>query len=220
MRYKEITLVDIKAFLGDAYPNNFVEVIGSAATKEYVFDYMINADVVVRVFSSIHKDTAVARRKGADAIRVCAVNLTQNRGWISTTRVFRVEGWQNNLHRAINKTITEATNRCARQMYKGMPTVRSLRPMSDCTMINIRKGMYHKIGDGNGQVKGSFVFEASDVDLRPGHPGQEVVLNNPETNNQMKFKFVRADMDASQEDTYGWNYVSTDNKFALLIIND
>lgn len=121
MKYKEITLVDVKAFLGDAYPNKFTEVNGSAATKEYVFDYSINTDVVVRVFSSIHKDTALARRKGADAIRVCAVNLTRNRGWISTTRVFRVEGWQNNLHRAINKTVQEATDRCNRECYKAMP---------------------------------------------------------------------------------------------------
>lgn len=217
MKYKEINLTDVKTFLSDAYPNKFVDVNGLASTKEYVFDFAINPDIVVRVFSSIHKDTAVARRKGSDAIRVCAVNLTLNRGWISTTRVFRVEGWQHNLHRAINKTITEATNRCV-EHKRVLSSSISLRSFSNNVVINVRKGMYHKNNLSHKSSKGYFVLEASDVDLWPGHPGQKVVLNNPETNNQLTFKFVRADV--SNEDTCGWNYISDDNQYELLIIND
>jgi hypothetical protein len=38
--------------------------------------------------------------------------LTKNIGWIRSTRVLRVEGWRDNLYRAIVRTLTQAIDRC------------------------------------------------------------------------------------------------------------
>ena len=47
----------------------------------------------------------------------------------------------------------------------------------------------------------------------------EIRLNNPKTKKFKIFKFVKADMDGSNEDIYGWNFKSEDG-IKLLIIND
>jgi hypothetical protein len=113
MHYTEITRDQMTEFLKTF---GFLEVLGSTSTREYVFDYtIVNGSIadhiVVRVFSSIHKDTAISRVKGADAIRVCAVNLTKQVGWIRTTKVLRVAGWKDNLYRAIFNTREQALSR-------------------------------------------------------------------------------------------------------------
>ena len=46
-----------------------------------------------------------------------------------------------------------------------------------------------------------------------------VYLRNPKTDKKIRFKFTKADMDSTQEDTYGWNYESPEG-YKLLIIND
>jgi hypothetical protein len=115
MKYTQISLGDMTEFLNSfASDVKFVEVFGPTRCRETVYDHTLPnfPGIVVRVFSSIHKDSALARAKGADAIRVCAVNFTKNIGWIRSTRVLRVEGWRDNLHRAIVRTISQATDRC------------------------------------------------------------------------------------------------------------
>ena len=47
---------------------------------------------------------------------------------------------------------------------------------------------------------------------------QDIKLVNPATKGSTTFKFIRADMDATKEDTYGWRYESADG-YKLLIIN-
>lgn len=46
----------------------------------------------------------------------------------------------------------------------------------------------------------------------------QIKITNPKTKNWRIFKFKKADMDGSNEDTYGWNYESEDG-IKLLIIN-
>lgn len=111
MKYTTVTLDEMNALL-----NTFgvwSEVL-NGRFREHVLDYTLPnfPGVVVRVYSSVHHDTGVGRRKGADAIRVCAVHLAKNIGWIRSTRVLRVEGWRDNLHRAISRTIHQAVDRC------------------------------------------------------------------------------------------------------------
>jgi hypothetical protein len=68
----------------------------------------------------------------------------------------------------------------------------------------------------------AYVAEASELNLG-GKPSQYITLDG------WAFVFVGADMDASNEDTYGWNYKPTINAVELnaelagkrlLIIND
>ncbi len=47
----------------------------------------------------------------------------------------------------------------------------------------------------------------------------QIKITNSKTKNCRIFEFKEADMDASNEDTYGWNYESEDG-IKLLIIND
>jgi len=108
MQYMQITLAEMKQFLV-----GWLEVEGTTSTKEHVFEKVLNETpkIVVHVYSSIHKDTSVARRKGQDAIRICAVDITNRKGYIRTTRVLRVTGWKANLTRAIEYTVNEANRR-------------------------------------------------------------------------------------------------------------
>jgi hypothetical protein len=57
--------------------------------------------VVLRVYTSIDRETGFAREKGSDAIRVCAVNLTTKKGLVKAKRVLRVTNWRVNLKRRI-----------------------------------------------------------------------------------------------------------------------
>jgi len=108
MHYTLVTLEEMKSFLGPKFTHN-----SPIDTKEYVFEYHLAAhpQIVVKVYSSIHLNTAVARKKGADAIRICAVHTGRNIGWIRSTRVLRVEGWKHNLAKAIHKVIDQANAR-------------------------------------------------------------------------------------------------------------
>jgi hypothetical protein len=53
--------------------------------------------VILRVYTSIDRATGVARDKGNDAIRVCAVNTNTDRGLVKSKRVLRVNNWRANL---------------------------------------------------------------------------------------------------------------------------
>lgn len=51
-----------------------------------------------------------------------------------------------------------------------------------------------------------------------------IVAHNPETGNKITMTFVKADMDSSEEDTYGWHYTGFNSQngrsFNFLFIND
>lgn len=72
---------------------------GKFAPKEHVFDWAVARfpGIVLRVYSSIHTDTAAAKGCGKDAIRVCAVDTVSKTGLVKVARVHRVEGWRDNL---------------------------------------------------------------------------------------------------------------------------
>jgi Na+-translocating ferredoxin:NAD+ oxidoreductase RnfG subunit len=62
--------------------------------KEYVYGYRTtkNPNVVVYVYSTITND-GLGRKCGGDAIRVCAVNTTTQKGIIKSSRIYRTPGW-------------------------------------------------------------------------------------------------------------------------------
>ena len=76
--------------------------------------------VVIRVFSSISKDTERTRAIGTDAIRICAVNLDTKQGWIRTQKILRVQGWKANLKNAIDNIKKQAIQRCNRESSRSV----------------------------------------------------------------------------------------------------
>jgi len=49
--------------------------------------------------------------------------------------------------------------------------------------------------------------------------GQKICITSKKTNKSVNFRFHRTDLDVFKE-VCGWRYVSDDNNFKLLIIND
>jgi hypothetical protein len=80
--------------------------------KEFVFDYNLAKYpfILIRVYSGIVQ-SGESRGCGRDAIRICAVNLKTNRGWIKASRVYRVMGWQKNLKERVLEVIEQAKKR-------------------------------------------------------------------------------------------------------------
>jgi hypothetical protein len=107
--YKNISLSEMESFLraDKGWKENREQ------HKEVVFDFNIPSApfLLVRVYSGIRADTQISRECGKDAIRVCAVNLARNKGWIKASRVYRVEGWQENLKKRVLLVIDEAKGR-------------------------------------------------------------------------------------------------------------
>lgn len=172
MKYTNITLAEMKAFLGP----KFVELPVSASTKEYVFEYKLpKSNVVVKVYSSIHRETGDARRCGGDAIRVCAVDIVKKIGWIKSTRVFRVEGWKKNLGTAINTTIDQSYNRLDKISLKKLPGAvppppvkipATLREINQQIKATVRPAEVQKLVDfiWGKAIDGHFSAEASTLD--------------------------------------------------------
>jgi len=113
MHYTEITLNEMQSALA-----GWEEVTGSSSTHEHVYQKVLRSvpNIVVMVYTSISKSNSVGRRKGQDAIRVCAVNLSSRQGWIKTTRVLRVNGWRANLAKAISSVTFQANKRIEREL--------------------------------------------------------------------------------------------------------
>jgi len=76
------------------------------------------------------------------------------------------------------------------------------------------KTAYHK------ETK-TFAFELSELsdDSMTNGDLRSVILKNLNNGNSIEFGFTHRDMDATDEDTYGYNYQS-DNGIKLLLIND
>lgn len=83
------------------------------AGKEIVFSFNLKSYpfIQVKVFSSIKLDTGVGRDLGKDAIRVCAVNVARNIGWIKVSRVYRTTNWRENLKSRITEVIEKSKQR-------------------------------------------------------------------------------------------------------------
>lgn len=92
--------------------------------KEIIFSYSIPSVpfLVVKVCSGITLESGNSRAVGKDAIRVFAINSNTNKGWISTSRVYRTLGWNNNLKNKIIEVINQAKDRVKQyQMQSNRP---------------------------------------------------------------------------------------------------
>jgi len=111
-RYVAIELNEVKELLKEEKGWKEVDV---ANVHEHVFDWAVpeRDGVVVRVYSSISKDFG-CRKVGADAIRICAVDVKRNRGLVKSLRVYRVPNWQERVKSRVWKVIKIARERSMR----------------------------------------------------------------------------------------------------------
>jgi len=87
--------------------------------NEYVYDFHLqHYPIIVKVASSIRLDSKISRNKGADAIRVFAVekeSLVQKAkiksGILKAKRVYRTTNWRDNLQKAVLVAIKESKKR-------------------------------------------------------------------------------------------------------------
>jgi hypothetical protein len=63
--------------------------------------------IQIKVFSSLNKNSGISAKCGADAVRVCAVNLNTDKGIIKTKRINRVPGWEQRLVKRVQEVWTE-----------------------------------------------------------------------------------------------------------------
>ena len=111
-RFTPITLAEVQDVLKADKGWKINEALSG---NEYTFDFALTTapHIVVRVYSTLRKTNEACRGCGADAIRVFAVNTMTNKGWISTRKVLRVEGWRNNLKNAVMDIFSQAKDRLA-----------------------------------------------------------------------------------------------------------
>lgn len=70
----------------------------------YVYRSVKKPDIIVKVFSSVTKK-GIGRKRGGDAIRVCAVNTRTNKGVWKCKRVHRVPGWEDRVKERVLETL-------------------------------------------------------------------------------------------------------------------
>lgn len=109
-KYCLINLAEMRGLLRD---ERGWEEADLPSAEEYVFDFTLNRfpQIIVRVYSSILRSSGLSRPVGGDAIRVCAVNTANDRGWVKTTRVHRVTGWRANLKSRVQEVLASAMSR-------------------------------------------------------------------------------------------------------------
>jgi len=107
--YTKITLEEMSDVL--KADKGWAQVDSSA--KEFVYEWSIPSldGVVIKVYTSIHKKDGIGRRKGGDAIRVCAVDTKRDRGLVKSRRVHRTQGWRDNLKSRVMDTLKVAKER-------------------------------------------------------------------------------------------------------------
>ena len=81
------------------------------------------------------------------------------------------------------------------------------------SLLSVKNFTYNKVTNCFSQ----YISDLPET-IRVGKQTQ-IKLTNSKTKKWRIFKFKKADMDGSNEDTYGWNYESSDG-IKLLIIND
>lgn len=109
-RYVNIPIEQMRDFL--KIEKGWIETVQN---REIVFDFSLTATpfIVVKVYTGIRQGDGQSRGCGKDAIRVCAVNTNTNAGWIKSARVYRVEGWRENLKERVTQVIADAKKRIA-----------------------------------------------------------------------------------------------------------
>jgi hypothetical protein len=80
---------------------------------EYIFIFPLSSapHIVIKVYSSISKKNDIRRKKGHDAIRVCAVNNKENKGIVKSQKVLRIPTWRKNLKESILDVFNKAQQR-------------------------------------------------------------------------------------------------------------
>ena len=203
-RYTEITLNEMESLLEECGGRRWREV-ENASTKEHVYEYPLERDpnIVVKLYSSIHLETNVSRRKGADAIRVCAVNIEKSQGWIKTTKVLRVTGWRENLRNAIKKVIADADRRLGRNP-------KAQKAMSE--RQKLAQFVWTKSDD-------SYVTEASDLSANQAKLPRNVCPNCDGYYQKSNLVKVHRTDDEDYEITH-WEFKCPHCQTKLLIFND
>lgn len=107
--FTPVTLAEMDEHLGAEWTRT----LEGTGSREWVYQRPLTAKVNIKVWSSLGAN-GQARKKGSDAIRVCAT-LTkasgQTVGYIKSVRVHRVEGWRDNLTARITTVTAEAQKR-------------------------------------------------------------------------------------------------------------
>jgi hypothetical protein len=83
----------------------------------YLTDYPY---IVVRVFTSVMKETGLSTNDWTTVPRVFAFDLKSRRGWIKTRKVQRLDGWQNKLLMTCRDVWRIANRRAREQRMKKM----------------------------------------------------------------------------------------------------
>jgi hypothetical protein len=106
--YKNVTIEEMRGLL--RAEKGWKEAI-QENTKEQVFSFNLTRYpfIQLRVYSGIVDGQS--RKVGQDAIRVCAINLKTDKGFIKAKRVHRVEGWRDNLQKRVIQVITDSHQR-------------------------------------------------------------------------------------------------------------
>jgi len=65
----------------------------------------------IRVYSSLNKNSGLSAKCGADAIRVCAINIKTDKGVIKSRRINRVPGWDSRLMNRVEEVWKELINK-------------------------------------------------------------------------------------------------------------
>ena len=85
----------------------------SVQGREVLFNFPLKTvpGVEIKIYTGILAANGQSRGVGADAIRVAAVDVRNNRGWIGAKRVHRVMGWESNLKARVIKVIEQSKAR-------------------------------------------------------------------------------------------------------------
>lgn len=117
-KYTNIPVEDMRSFLKTS--KGWEEEVQG---KEIVFKFKLKSTpwIQIKVFSGILAIGGDSRACGKDAIRVCAVDTNLKIGWIKTARVYRVEGWKNNLKSRVVQVISQAKGRLKQSIIRSNP---------------------------------------------------------------------------------------------------
>lgn len=66
--------------------------------------------IQVKVYSSLKKSNGISAGVGKDAIRVCAINTTTNKGVIKSRRINRVPGWEDRVKTRVEEIWKQLLN--------------------------------------------------------------------------------------------------------------
>jgi hypothetical protein len=97
---------NIKNFFHKKNWNENLNVTG----KEIVYDFSINSDLKIRVYTSISKTSGMRREKGKDAIRTFLFNIKENKPKSQSMKVYRTENWKTNLQNKIMELYNKGKN--------------------------------------------------------------------------------------------------------------